>query len=492
MKKTKETNPTLQSIFYTENGEQKEVREIIAALKAKSVSVPEWNEIAKSYDPMQHEILTNPARRPKDKKKGSVLEKYARVVYPAEKNTVRRMTQMMFTLPVSRKYKCEDEEIRKRVSAVIEAVYDKARIDGENVNRFKAYFAACEMVTIWYAVKQENDDYGFHSNVKLKCRSFSPMPTKYSKIAQAKIYPLFDANGDYVALSLEYDIIINGVKYTKFETFTDSMHYRWINGLEDSSFKEDIEPEEIITGKNPTIYIHRPAPIFEGIQNNRDEIEFTLSRTSDIIRKNSSPIMKLKGKLVDVPDNNPRKDVAREVYQFEGADGDIELVSPSITPENASFYIGQLQKNIEEDTQLPNLSLENTKALGAMTGEARKTLLTDAHMRCGEEKHEILEFLDRECHVIKALLAKANLKMEKDFKQVRVDHFINPFVMSDEDAKVKKAATAASGTRFTSQRTLIEMAGVVDDVDAEMERIRQEEEDSAAKSPLNSLFDKTE
>lgn len=487
----KETNPTLQSIFYDENGKAKEVKQIIAALKEKSVSVPEWNDIAKSYDPMQHEIITNSERRPKDRKKGNVLEKFARVVYPAEKNTVRRMTQMMFTLPVSRKYKCQDEEVRKRVSQVLEAVYDKARIDGENINRFKAYFAACEMVTVWYAVKQENDDYGFHSNVKLKCRSYSPMPTKYSKIMQAKIYPLFDANGDYVALSLEYDILINGVKHTKFETFTDTMHYRWINGIDDAGFTNDIEPEEIIIGKNPTIYIHRPAPVYEGIQNNRDEIEFTLSRTSDIIRKNSSPIMKVVGKLVDKQENAPKKDVAREVYQFEG-DGDIELVSPAITPENASFYIGQLQKNIEEDTQLPNLSLENTKSLGAMSGEARKTLLTDAHMRCGEEKHEVLAFLDRECQVIKALLAKANIKMENEFKQVKVDHFINPFVMQDEDANVKKAATAAAGTRFTSQRTLIEMAGVVDDVDSEIERIQQEEEKSAQNSPLNSLFDKTE
>lgn len=487
----KETNPTLQSIFYTESGEPKEVREIIASLKNKSIAVPEWNEIAKSYDPMQHEILTNPERRPKDRKKGTVLEKFARVVYPAEKNTVRRMTQMMFTLPVTRKYKCADEEVRKRVSTAIEAVYDKARIDGENVNRFKAYFAACEMVTIWYAVKQENDDYGFHSNVKLKCRSYSPMPTKYSKIMQAKIYPFFDANGDYIALSLEYDVVINGVTHTKFETFTDSMHYRWINGIENAGFVEDIVPEEIIIGKNPTIYIHRPAPVYEGIQNNRDEIEFTLSRTSDIIRKNSSPIMKVVGKLVDKQDNAPKKDVAREVYQFEG-DGDIALVSPAITPENASFYIGQLQKNIEEDTQLPNLSLENTKSLGAMTGEARKTLLTDAHMRCGEEKHEVLAFLDRECQVIKALLSKANIKMEQDIRQVKVDHFINPFVMSDEDAKVRKASTAAGGTRFASQRTLIEMAGVVDDVDAEIERIRQEDEETAQNSPLNSLFDKTE
>ncbi len=487
----KETNPTLQAIFYDENGEQKEVKQIISSLKEKSIIVPEWNDIAKSYDPLQHEIITNPERRPKDRKKGSVLEKFARVVYPAEKNTVRRMTQIMFTLPVTRKYKCADDDVRKRVSAIIEAVYDKARIDGENVNRFKAYFAACEMVTVWYAVKQENDDYGFHSNVKLKCRSYSPMPNKYSKITQARIYPLFDANGDYIALSLEYHVLIGGIKYTKFETFTDTMHYRWINGIDNAGFLNDIEPEEIIIGKNPTIYIHRPTPVYDGIQNNRDEIEFTLSRTSDIIRKNSSPIMKISGKLVDKQDNAPKKDVAREVYQFDG-EGDIALVSPAITPENASFYIGQLQKNIEEDTQLPNLSLENTKSLGAMSGEARKTLLTDAHMRCGEEKHDVLAFLDRECHVIKALLAKANIAMENDFAQVKVDHFINPFVMQDEDANVKKAATAAGGTRFASQRTLIEMARVVDDVDAEVERIREEEEQSAANSPLNSLFDKTE
>lgn len=487
-----ETNATLKSIFYYEDGTPKELSRVIASLKEKSVDVPEWATISKSYDPTSHEIVTNKKRRPKDKKRGDVEERVARIVYPAEKNTVRRMTQMMFTLPVTRKYKCADEDVRKEINGIMEAVYKKVRIDGENNNRFKAYFAACEMMTVWYAVKEPNDDYGFHSNFKLRCRSYSPMPTKFSRISEAKLYPLFDEVGDLIALSFEYSTKVGNTTKTKFETFTADMHYRWVYGGEDG-VAEDIEPEPIIIGKIPAAYIYRPAPIYEGIENNRDEIEFTLSRTSDVIRKNAHPIMGIVGELVDMEgdENKPKEDVARELYQLEEG-GDIKLITPAVSEHMVNYFVGQLQKNIEEETQLPNLSLENTKGLGAMSGEARKTLLTDAHMKCGEEKHEVTSFLSREGSIIKSLLAKCNVGLESKLKMVDIEHEVHPFVMSDEDAAIKKAAQAAAGTRFASQKTLVELAGLVEDADAEMERIKQEEAEAAANSPINNLFDATE
>ena len=472
-----EKNPFLQKIFYHEDGTPQDAAFIIGQLQTKPIYFPRWDAIRKDYDPKYHEIITSHERRPKDRKRGDVIEKYARVAYPAELNTVRRMVQMCFTIPVKRYYYADNPDIANEIQKIVEEVYKRNRIDGENMNRFKAYFASCEMATVWYVVQQENDDYGFHSYYKLKCRSYSPMQKEYCRIIQSTLYPLFDPMGDLVAFSFEYTTDVMGVKDTKFETFTADNHYRWrLNGHGD--FEDDIVPEPLAIHKIPAIYICRPEPIFEGVQNNRDEIEFTLSRMSDIIRKNSAPIMAINGTLAngENEDFNPQRDTTREIFQFEGdGGGGISLISPTISPENVNYYVGQLQKNIEEETQLPNLSLENTRGLGALTGEARKTLLTDAHMKVGEEAHEIVAFLDRECRIITSYLSHMNCELAEKIKQVRIEHEVQPYVMNDADAAVKLAQTASNGKQFASRKTLIEIAGLTSDIDAEEEAIKAEE-----------------
>lgn len=116
------------------------------------------------------------------------------------------MNQMCFTIPVERKYETEDDETLKEIANAIEAIYEKVRINGVNKNRMRAYFGACEVCTVWYAVEEENEDYGFKCKYKFKCRSYSPMPTKMSKISEAKLWPVFDEYDDMVAMCIEYTI----------------------------------------------------------------------------------------------------------------------------------------------------------------------------------------------------------------------------------------------------------------------------------------------
>ena len=45
------------------------VVDIIADLKDKSIPVPAWSDLEKDYDPTKHEIMTNPALRPREAQK---------------------------------------------------------------------------------------------------------------------------------------------------------------------------------------------------------------------------------------------------------------------------------------------------------------------------------------------------------------------------------------------------------------------------------------
>jgi hypothetical protein len=223
------------------------------------------------------------------------------------------MTEFMFAIPVKRLYSnIGDNETRKAISKAIEAVYKHARIDSENLKRSNRFFAACEICTLWYAVEKPNKLYGFDSKWKLKCKTYSPMDGY-------ELYPLFDEYDDMLAMSFEYRKTINSKYITFFETYTENRHLKW---RQDNSGWELVIDEEIKLLKIPAIYAFRDYPIWEDLSDMVKEIEFTLSRNSDVIAYNAAPVLKVAGTLQGKED----KGETRRVYRVENG-GDVDYVS---------------------------------------------------------------------------------------------------------------------------------------------------------------------
>ena len=446
--------------------EQKEIGDVIASLKKKSVIVPKWLDLSVQYDPKVHEIMTDTTGR-KDKPG----RKAARITYGMQKLATRRMTQMAFTIPVKRTYKHGNDPVKMEQSKALEKLYQKIRIDAVNKKRFKAYFAACEIATIWYVVEKPNKDYGFDSKYKLRSATYSPMDEKFSRIEQAKIYPLFDEYGDLIALSIEFVHKEDDEDVTYFETYTADKKYSWKKGKSDWEVNNETS---VTIGKIQGVYLNRPEPIWEDQTNNIKEIEYTLSRQSDILRRNTAPVMKVRGKLIDQT-TKPESDVSREVYQFEG-EGDVDYVKPPIDYEAVDAFVKTLKDNIAEELQLPSLSLKDITGSG-MTEESRKQVLIDAHLKVGEEDGDIIEFLSRECNVLKAFLGEMNTNWKKTIADLEVEHEVIPFTMGNDSTEIENLSKATGGKALMSQWKAIQRAGYVSDeeVGEELKRIQEEE-----------------
>lgn len=447
---------------------QTDISDIISSLKKKNVIVPKWEDLRSEYDVMEHEVMTDQIER-KDRKG----VKAARITYGMQKLATRRMTQMAFTLPVKRTYKHGNDSLKMEQAKALERLYHKARIDSLNKKRFKAYFASCEMATIWYVVEQDNNDYGFNSKYKLRQVTYSPMDEKFSGLEQAEIYPLFDEYGDMIALSVEFMHKEDEKEVYYFETYTSEKKYSWkkVDGV-----WIDNGVSKVPIGKIQGAYIKRSAPIWEDQTNNIREIEYTLSRQSDIIRRNTAPVMKVKGRLIDTP--APQSDVSREVYQFEN-DGDVDYVKPPVDHESVDSFVNTLKNNIAEELQLPSLALKDITSIG-LTEESRKQILIDAHLKVGEEEGDIIEFLSREGNVLKAFLGLMNAKWKDSIGELEVEHEIVPFVMNSETTDIENLSKATGGKPIMSQRTAIQRAGYIseEEIDEEIKRIREEEEAS--------------
>lgn len=453
------------------------ITDVIDDLKNKSIDVPEWSKLMKDYEPTEHRIVTDKENRKDKVKSDGQVERASRIHLGLEKLLTKRTTEFMFAIPIRRVFhNIEDNEKRQQIAKAIEAIYKYARIDSENIKRGNAYFASCEIFTIWYAVKKQNALYGFNSKYKLKCKTYSPMDG-------VKLYPLFDELGDMLAMSFEYKKKVKDEEVTFFETYTANARYKWKQ--QSGEWNAVIEPQAIKLMKIPGAYAFRHAPIYHGLSHIREEIEYTLSRNSDVIAYNSAPVLKVTGELVGDED----KGETRRLFRLKNG-GDVAYVSWTQAIEALKYHVETLLKLFFMQGQMPDLSFENMKSLGNIGFDARQMMLSDAHLKVGDESGAWIEFFERECNVIKEFLKLMNTDWKSEIDNVEVEHIITPFIQNDEAAMTDMLIKQNGGKAIKSQLETIREAGAKD-AEATLKQI-QEEDKAAQQTRVNSLFEGAE
>lgn len=460
---------------------------IITELKKKSVDVPDWAVLLNDYEPTLHNIVKDQVGRKDKQRKDGVVEKASRIYVGMEKLLCHRYNEYTFSLPVKRVYSNTDgNKTREEIARAIESIYKHARIDTVNLKRGLAYYAACEIFTIWYTVEKPNTLYGFDSKYKLKCKTYSPMDG-------TKLYPLIDEMDDMLAMSFEYERKNGEQTITFFETYTEDKHYLWKRDSASSdgwteitaTHSEDgttISGESIEILKIPGAYLHRNAPVYHGLSYLREQIEYTLSRNSDVIAYNSAPVLKVVGNII----GEEEKGESRRAFRLENG-GDVSYVSWQQSVEALKYQIDMLIKLFFMQAQMPDVSFDNLKGLGSIGYDARQTLFTDAHLKIGDEAGAWIEFLERECNVIKAFLKKMNIKWEKEIDNVDIEHIITPFVQNDEKYEIEKWMKANGDKPLVGYLESIRKAGLSEDPDAAYEEYTNEQ-NASLESRVQDVF----
>ncbi len=437
----------------------------IAALKEKAVQVPAWQNLVKEYDPKRHPVM-NKAIYPDISRKDGSLEKVTRITLNFQRLAVKRMTELVCGVPVKRVYKPENDR-QKEVATYLEKIFMRNHIDSVNVERCNMLFASCEVMTLWYAVEDKNKIYGFGSDLKLRCINYSPMNGD-------AIYPLFDEYGDMVALSVETNRTIGNKTYQYFDAFIAGRHIKWSN--ESGTWVKTEDDDKITIQKIPAVYMFRPTPIWEDTSNNVFEMEWSLSRNGNYLRKNSKPIfavfadeqIKFGGEDSKGEENKPRA-----VLQYPKG-SNAQYVTWQQAVESLKYQVETLRSLFFTQLQLPDWSYEKMSQQ-ALSGESRKQLFVDCQLKVKDESGPLLEFFEREMNVVKAFL-KAALgdAYAGDIDALETEIIITPFSITDEKDTIANIMAANGNQPVISQRESIEMLGWSDNPDKTLEEIRQE------------------
>lgn len=437
--------------------------EKVAALQEKIISVPAWHGekgLKKEYDTTKHPVMDK-AKYPDEITKEGV-KPVTRITLDLPRLACKRMTELCCGIPVKRVYK-PDNDRQREVAAYMEAIFDRNRIDSVNVERLNMLFAGCEVMTLWYAVEQPNEVYGFNSRLKLRCRNFSPMN-------EDTLYPLFDEYGDMTAMSVAYTRKVGKRQVKYLDAYTATQHAKY---SDESGDWQEVIKEKISVLKIPAIYGYRPTPIWENQASNIFEAEWALSRNGNYLRKNSKPLFVVfANEQISYGDEGDEND-GKGVLQYpQGANA--QYVTWAQATENLKFFIDEIRSNFFRELQLPDWSYEKMSQQ-ALSGESRKQLFVDAQMKVKDESGRLLEYFDREVSVVKAFLkVMLGEGYVKDIDTLKVENIITPFSITDKKETVDMLMTANGGEPIMSQRESIAEFGHSDDVDKTMREIAEQ------------------
>lgn len=455
-------------------GNTNSIDQKINALKKRTICVPLWSVLLKTYETSNHEVLTDTISL-KDKENG---EKSSRIAIGLDKLLASRFNQFTFAIPVKREYNKPSNDTQTAIIGAIEKIYENAHIDTMNFKRGIAYYAACEMFTIWYTVKRENTIYGFPCKYKLKCKTFSPMD-------RVCLYPIIDELDDMIAMSFEYDKKVSDTKtITIFETYTEDRHFVWEKDNQGNSWEEKTahikedgtveSGEQIIINKIPGVYLWRPFPVYDGLGGIRHELEYSLSRNGNVISYNSAPIVKVKGGII----GKEKKGESSRIWRVE-SDGDISYVSWNQSQDAVINQTNTLLKLYWMLSQMPDISFDNMKGLGNIGYDARQTLFTEARLKITEESGAWKECFEREFNVIKAFLKQMNQSWANEIDNITCKHIISPYVPEDENNSINVRMKANGGLPVESQLESIIKFGQSKDPISTLKEIRKDQAASA-------------
>ena len=463
---------TIEEILQSDgSAEQK-----ISALKEKTLTVPMWGGrygLEREFDPRKHPVMSK-AKYP-DIITEDGIQYVTRITCDLQRLAAKRMTELICGIPVKRVYK-PDNDRQKEVAAFIEAIFDRNRIDSVNIDRCNMLFAGCEVMTLWYAVEQPNELYGISSNLKMRCRNFSPM-------LGDDLYPLFDEYGDMIAMSVGYSRKSGSSLIQYFDTYSANQHVKWSTATGDW---QEVENEPITLGKIPAVYAWRPTPIWEDTSKTVYEIEWALSRNGNYLRENSKPLFVVfADEAISYGDEkSPNKEFKAVMQYPKGSTAGYITWSQAI--ENLKFYVEQLRSLFFTQLQLPDWSYDKMSQQ-ALSGESRKQMFIDAQLKVKDESGRLIEFFDREMNVIKTFV-KIILGdgYAKDIDALKVDTVITPFTITDESDTISNLIAANGGEPIMSQRESIERFGQSDDVDKTIaEILSQKQVDIFQPEPTN-------
>lgn len=339
---------------------------------------------------------------------------------------------------------------------------------------------------LWYSTDTADaSHWGQYSAVKKNFKVQVLAPSKGDTLL-----PVFDNHGDLIYFGRGYEIDAQASgesggtgaggseqKTKCLDVYTNDKLYRFQQGASASGGSGSgegwslIDAVDLPYGKIPVIYYSRERPIWANVQPLIERLETVISNFADTNDYHASPTLVFKGATGA---QAQEKGESGKAVLLTGEHADAKYVTWDQSVDAVKLEIDTLVNFIYSLTQTPNISFEEMKALGNLSGVAFDRVFIDAHLASRREiEGGYGELIQRGINLEKALLASMDTSVSGAMQSLSVTFEAPHFQLEDLDADVALAIKAKDGG-LISVETAMGISGLVTNVKDELDRMKGE------------------
>ncbi len=357
-----------------------------------------------------------------------------------------------------------------------------SKVEDLNVKLAKILFSETRAAELLYIPADKEDSSVKYMLLSLRNEEFNAnFDDKGNMDAFIRKYKVKELEIDTIKEVSYVEVFIKG-GYKKYKETAEN-EYIELNDEITTAYKEAYAK----INKIPVVYYSCDFPLFWHIVKLQDRLNEVMCRLSDTNDYFADPKLKLFGSLVKNASGEVglRKDATGEVIHLQNLteDGtqvksDVEYLTWDQVPESTKFEIENLINNILYLTHTPNISFDNLKGIGNLSGVALKLMFLDATLFTRSLKALLFDF-QRRINVHKSLLNS----LREDNRMMLLDiaiEFQNP-IPTNEKEIIETLVQAKTGG-ILSTETAVENNPFVANTEVEKERLQSDNMESFGSS----------
>lgn len=338
-------------------------------------------------------------------------------------------------------------------------VYKKNRI-GNKLQEFAEQVMSTTMGVFIFSRGADNE---------IKARLYTQDNGKYT--------PQYDVYGDLVAFYWEFTI----GEVEHIWIFTDIEIHKYQDEKYISSDTHDF-------GVIPVVFVDQKEPEWWPVKELIDRIEMIISKLAGSNNYFAFPILKLKGgtttdddgkeqNLIDVDEDGKALLLGIAKHNDMLIEADAEFLQRDPAVDSIKLELEILKENIHRMTQTPDLSFDNVKGIGAVSGRAMQLMLQDAVNKAKRKRGDFDTAISRILSIIKNGLGINDEELSFDIE-------FNYAIPTDEKELIDMLYTATGGKATMPQETAVQNNPMNKNAAEAMEKILEEQTQAMAESVL--------
>jgi len=323
------------------------------------------------------------------------------------------------------------------------------------------------------------------TTLDLKGAKKTRLRAKLLTVDSGEFYPHFDDYGDMDAFIWKFS--------AKGSDGKEREHIKiYTSNLTISATKEDGDwiPKTApnLFKKIPVVYGEQDNPEWEDVATLMDEFETRISRLADTNDYFAEPLVMMFGDA----EGAPSKEEVGKMLKFEMVEdddgkithGDAKYLTWDQTPESIKLELETLRNGIFSMSSTPDLSFDNVKGIGNVTGIAMKLMFMDAILKASE-RDDLIEAVQRMVSVVKAGIGEITaVKYKNQLNENEIEVKFGSVLPDNLEEAVKVLVEATGGKAILSQKTAVSQSPFTIDAKEEINRLNSESEKDNQRSSI--------